>query len=90
MFPSQQQIQQHPKCIHVGCGCNGTAGHLLGCCKLWGQGTPLLRKLRRCSGISLTREQFGDAEIQQLYLSIVSDEDVGGLEIAMNDQIGVG
>ncbi|MNV58626.1 hypothetical protein D3C71_1510120 [compost metagenome] len=35
-------------------------------------------------------EQLGDAEIQQLHLALGGDQDVGGLEVAMHDQVGVG
>ena len=31
-------------------------------------------------------EQLGDAEVEQLHLAFVGDEDVGGLQIAMDDQ----
>jgi hypothetical protein len=48
----------------------------------------LRKQCRSCR--SLAPEQFGDTEIQQLCLPIVSDEHVGGLEVAMNDEIGMG
>ena len=35
-------------------------------------------------------QQFGDAEIKQLHLSVVSHQHVRGLEVSMYDQVRVG
>src|SRR5215813_13464632 len=34
-------------------------------------------------------QQFRDSEIEQLYGSLASDQDVGRLEVAVNDQVGM-
>src|SRR5438477_11268729 len=90
MLSGQEQIEQYTQRVHIRCRGNRAARHLFRSCKQRSQrsSTFLSEQCRCCR--SFTREQFGDAEIQQLYLSIVSDEHVGGLEVAMNDQIGMG
>ncbi len=35
-------------------------------------------------------EQLGDAEVEQLGFAVGGDEDVAGLEVAMDDEVGVG
>ena len=35
-------------------------------------------------------DDFGDAEIKKFWLAVGGDEDVGGLEIAMDDEVAMG
>ena len=40
---------------------------------------------RSVVGLSFFRERFGESEIQNLYVSVQSDHDVGGLQITVDD-----
>ncbi len=70
--------------IDVGGGSLGGARDLLGAGV--GGGQHLLDGLRGAGVV----EQFGDAEIEQLWLAAGIDQDIGGFEIAMNDEAAMG
>ncbi len=82
--PDQQFVKHHPQRIHIA-GRRDT------------QALPLLRGrigrrherpaaaiLRSCS---LGRPQLRNAEVQQAHLPVVPDQDVGGLEVLVHDQV---
>lgn len=78
----QQLVEQHADRIHIGGRAGGLAGNLLGC------GTrhrevahAVYRRLRGC-GIQL----LADAEIEQARLAGAVHHDVGGLDVAVQDQ----
>ena len=86
MLPAQQLVQQHAERIDVGRRRDRTAGHLLR--------RGVLRRQRR-AGLprqprhAVVFDQLGDAEVEQLDLSVGGHEDVRGLEVAMHDQVGM-
>ena len=48
------------------------------------------RQHGRRRSLALAFEQLGDTEIQQFYLPIFADQDIGRLNVAMDYQIGMG
>ena len=46
-------------------------------------------QLRHRGRLRRFAEKLGDAEIKELYLPIVGDENIGGLEVAVQNQIAV-
>ena len=78
---SEQFEQQHAERIDIGRGRHGVAGQLFrGCVR---------QRHRRVAGrfVGVVGEQLGDAEVEQFDVTIVADDDVTRLQVAMNDQI---
>ena len=75
-----QFAEQNAERVDVGRGCYRRATALFGC-RVGG---------RKCGQVRLhfliVVEQLGDTEIQQLDLTVFSDQHVGGFQIAMDDQ----
>ena len=44
---------------------------------------------RGLSVLAVSLQQLGDAKVQQLDLSVVANQHIGGFEIAVHNQIGV-
>ena len=84
---SQQFVEEQPKGVDVGRSRDAGAGHLLGAC--------VLRRHRLDTGAGDDRsgvvvgEQLGDAEVEQLDRAAIADQDVRGLEVAMDDEVAM-
>ncbi len=90
MQPGQQLIQQHTERVDVGGDGDRLAEQLLGRRVIGRQrATVLLRERRRVAGQHVVFEQLGDAEVEQLRAAFVVDQHVRGLDVAMDDQVGM-
>ena len=87
---TQELEQQYSQDIDVAGGGDGVAAHLFrtGVCGRHHAVVDVSHRhgVGRMAGI----EQLGDAEVQQLHLARRGDQDVVGLQVAMDDQILVG
>ena len=82
----QELVGQHAERVDIGGRRDRLAEHLLG----RGVFARHHRRLRAGEpGLGSGFEQLGDAEIEQLHGAFVGDQDVGRLEIAMDDEIAV-
>jgi hypothetical protein len=79
----EQFVQHDAQRPDIGRGGQGFAGYVLG--TGIGQGKGTVRGAGRLGG-DIGLDQPGDAEIQQLGFALRGDEDVGGLEVAMDHQ----
>ena len=84
----QDFIQHHTQGIHVGAGGDGFTADLLRCRVMQGEGAHF-RTWMQGRGLAWIIQQFGDAEIEQAYLPTRCDQDVGRLEVAVHDQVGM-
>ncbi len=83
--PGKELVEHHAECIDVGRRGHRLTANLLGSGIGRGEGAGL--EVGAIAGISsIVREQFGDPEIEQLDPSLAVDEDVRGLEVAMDDE----
>ena len=86
----QQLIQHDAQRIHIARGADLLPVHLL-----WARVVERERAARKACEIGVTRlaagliEQLGDSEIEQTHLPILRHQNIAGLKIAMNDEIGV-
>ena len=83
---SSQRIT--PETVNIARGGDLLAAELLRARVVRGQDS-LLRQ-SQVSPFLLRVEELGDAEVEQLHLAFRGHEDVGRLEIAMNDEVLVG
>ena len=89
MLAGQQHVEQHAQRIDVGRRRDRQAGELLGGRELRRQhAAGLARQLRRAT-CALIVEQRGDAEIEELDHAVAGDQHVGGLDVAVHDQVRV-
>ena len=80
-----QFMQQQPERVHVGGGGGAVAGELFGRGVADGVGA-----LVEAGGIgAAVVEQFGDAEVEQFRVAIGRHQHVGGLEVAMHDEVAM-
>ena len=84
----EQLEEQHAERVDVGRGGDLAAGDLLGRGVLRRQGDAALARQHRHRFV--VAEQLGDAEIEQLHLAVAVHEDVRRLQVAVDDQVGVG
>ncbi len=84
----QHFVEHYPQRVDVGGGGNRPAGNLLRSCVLGCHGLAAeLCQFGRSGALFL--QQFRDSEIQQVDVASCGHQDVGGLQVAMNDQVGV-
>ena len=85
--PGERHIEHHAQRVDIGGGGDRAARDLFGACVFRRQdiGCGVIGSGRR-----FLAEQFGDAEIEQFWAAIGGDENVGGLEVTVNDQMLVG
>ena len=88
MLAGQQLEQQHAERVDVGGGGDRAAGDLLGRGVLRRQRDAALARQQRHRLV--VAEQLGDAEVEQLDLAVAGDQHVRRLEVAVDDQVGVG
>ncbi len=91
MLTGEQLVEQNTEGVNVGSGGDRTTGDLLG--RRVGEGERALAFAGedRCHDRRRTVfEQLGDSEVEQLHPTIVADEDVRRLDVAVDDQVGVG
>ena len=85
---AQQGKKQYARRIDVGRGCHCAAGHLFGRGVTCGQGAPVIAGQKgRLTGLLGVFEQFSDAEVQQLHMSIRRHQYVRRFDVTMDDQI---
>ena len=89
---AEQAEQQDAERIHIGGGGHLATLQLLGCGVLRGEGVADLLGQRLARVAAGGVQQLRDAEVQQLDLAGRGDEDVRGLQVAVQDQpvVGVG
>ena len=95
MAAAEQDVEQHAERVDVGRGGDLAARELLG-------GRVLRRERRAAVARERARfpaarppwrialDQLGDAEVEELDAPLLADEDVRRLDVAMDDQTGVG
>ena len=87
----QQFVQHHAQRVDVGHRRHRLAADLLGCGVVQGEGAgarACVAALQRAAAVPV--EQFGDAEIKQAHVAGGGHQDVGRLQVAVDDQVGVG
>jgi hypothetical protein len=84
---AQQFVQHDPQGIDVGGGRDRLAAHLLRCGVVGGQQADM--HVREDRGRVLVGEQPRNAEVEQLQLAVARHQHVGGLQVAMDDQLRV-
>ncbi len=85
-LPCQNFVADDTQAIHIAGGSNGFAANLFGTGVVRRKGTGPLGL-----GVpQLLTQQSRDAEVQQMRPTVAADQDVGRLDVAMNDQTGVG
>ena len=91
MLAAQQDVQQDAEGIYIGGRRHRMALDLFGRRVVGREGSRqgLGRIGGRRGGFGLV-EQLGDAEVEELHLTTCRDEDVRGLQVAMQDQVAVG
>ena len=90
VLSAEQHVEQDAERVHVGGDRHRLAEELLGRGVLRRQGTPAFaRELGRLARRSAFLEQLGDAEVEQLDAAVLCDQDVGRLDVAMDDEVGV-
>src|SRR5215467_6419699 len=90
MLACKKDVQQNSKRIHIGCRSDGASSHLLRCGICRSERRALFsRQLCRSTFMPFPFEQLGDAKIQKLYLSPLSNKHVRRFYVAMDDQVGV-
>ena len=83
----EQLVEQHAQRVDVGGGGHRLAAHLLGAGVLGRhQLQPGRGRRQRLPG-HLGIEQLGDAEVEQLGHAVLGDQDVGRLDVAVDDQV---
>ena len=82
----QQLIEHHAAGIHVGRDAQGFAGQLLGRRVRGGQRT---RRCRASGRPGIAIAELGDPEVQQLHVTAIGHQDVGGLQVLVDHQARV-
>ena len=87
----EQAVEQRAECVDVGGGGRRLAAKLLGTGRLEREDARELGGLvqGQCVG-AVGIDQLGDAEIQQLRFAFGGDQHVGGLDVAVHDEVAVG
>jgi hypothetical protein len=80
----EQPIQQHTQRVDVAGRCDRLTSDLLGAAVLGCQCDLSRRRRRRCNRLAVQRLQFCNAEIQQLHLTLCTDQHVARLQIAVH------
>ncbi len=73
--------------VDIGAGGDGVGGDLFGAGVAGGEEDLGGGGLGRGEGVV---EKFGDAEVEEFGFAALVDEDIGGFEVAMDDEVGVG
>src|SRR5882757_4252206 len=90
MPTAQQHIQQYSQGVHVGGYRDGSAQYLFGRRVIGGENPEaLVREIRLRIRFHLVFDQFGDAEVEQLYNPIFGHMDIRRLDVSMYDQVRV-
>ena len=89
-FPVSSLYSKNAQRIDVGGGGDRLAANLLGTGVIERHGAQLGTRLGRGQSVEFGADELGDAEIQELRHSVRGDQDVAGLEIAMDHQVPVG
>ena len=95
MLAAQQDVEKHSQRKYVRRCCNRPARDLLWCGVLRRQRRATLSREGAHSSargrvpLGIPLEQLGDAEVEQLDLSVSAHQYVGRLDVAVDDQIGV-
>ena len=84
-----EQVEQHAEGIDVGGGSDRLALHLLRGGELRRERAASVQGERGALPRSLLVQQLRDAEVQQLHDAVAGDQDVGRLDVAVDDQIRV-
>ena len=87
--PAHDQIQQHTERVHIGSDGDRAATNLLRRGEIWSERAPIPRQ-RPQQFLTVGCQQLRDPEVEKLHGAVGADEDVRWLEIAMDDQVGVG
>ncbi|WLA04796.1 hypothetical protein MO329_19965 [Xanthomonas translucens] len=90
LLVGEQFIQHHAQRIHIGQRGDRFAAHLLRRGVVQGERAHFGARMRIGCGAGLDSEQLGDAEVEPAHLACGVDQDVGRLQVAMYDQVGVG
>jgi hypothetical protein len=85
----QELIQQHAQRVDIAQESDGQALHLFGACVLDGHHAHGRSRLRRGVGIEFGVQEFGDAEVEELRLARLVDQNVRGLDVAVYDLIAM-
>ena len=88
VLAGQQLEEEHAERVDVGRGGDRAAGDLLGRGVLRRQRDAALARQHRHRFV--VAEQLGDAEVEQLDLAVAGHEHVRRLQVAVDDQVGVG
>src|ERR1700757_456323 len=87
-MPGQEEVQQHAKRVHVAHRCDRLAAQLLWTCKFRRQTS---RDCKRCiRWLRFHSEQFGNSEVEQAWHALFCDQDVAGLDVAVDHQVLMG
>lgn len=87
MLTCQYHVKHDTKGVHVRGSRYGLAQQLLGCCVLRRE-CPRVR-LSWC-GRRILAEKLRDAEVEELHSALARHQDVGRLQVPMNDEMSVG
>src|SRR5882724_8938605 len=90
MLSGQQDIEQDAQRVDISGGRDGSPAQLFGSGTCRCHGSHAIGCELRLENLTFAFQKLSDSEVQQLYVAVVSHQNVRGLEIAMNDQIGVG
>ena len=83
----EELVEDEAEGVDVGGGGDGLAGDLLGAGVLGREAPDVGHGLEGLGGVV---EDGGDAEVEEARASVVADDDVGGLEVSVDDEVGVG
>ena len=82
----EQLAEDHPQAVHVAGGGDRLAAQLLRAGVL--RGHRAVERRRRLAGVvRVGGDELGDAEVEQLGFALGRDPDVGGLEVAVDDEV---
>jgi hypothetical protein len=87
LLARQQVVQQHAERVHIGDGADPFAAHLLGARKARSPEALVQPGLVVELASPLGIEQLRDAEIEQLGRAVGRHQDVGRLDVAVDDQV---
>src|ERR1041384_184000 len=90
MLSGEKQIEKKAESIDVGCGGDNSASDLLWSSELRSEcAGPFGREMSSYRDVGLFRKQFGDAEIEQLDLTGITDQNVRWFDVTVDNQICV-
>jgi hypothetical protein len=89
ILSGEQLVEQHAERVDVGRGRNRPAADLLGGRVLRREPGAGLAGQRRVVVPPIAFQQLGNAEVEQLHLTVAGHEHVRGFQVAVHDQVGV-